>query len=319
MKILIVGAGITGTLLAWKLYKKQIDFELWADNKIIPASDVAAGLINPITGKRLAKIPNYEVFLHHSLQTYHEIENDFHAPLVYHHSIYRYLEDETYVHFQNKKDFPEFQSYFQIKKNLSFPFCKKSGDYLCITSAYRVNLAFMLKLIQNELIRNGLFFYQHFDKKTDTTMFKKIVLCRGYKEKEDSWFPELKWENALGEVLIFYSNELDLKDIYQAKKLTIIPLGNDYFWLGATYLRDMEPFDYQPSNELENFLRTELTVSCQIIRKQIGIRPILKGRFPIILQSPYEPKILMINGMGSKGTLLAPKFVDDFLQNYILI
>jgi hypothetical protein len=91
-------------------------------------------------------------------------------------------------------------------------------------------------------------------------------------------------------------------------------MGYDFYWLGATYIRDFKNLSFQ-SNELENFLKKELKVDYQIYKKQTGIRPILKERFPKFLQSNKDPRIWMINGMGSKGTLLAPKFLTNVLND----
>jgi len=314
MKVLIVGSGITGTLLAWKLYLRGIDFQIWTDEKISPASFIAAGLINPITGKRLAKISNFEDYLKIAIETYQEIENYFQIPLIHPHVIYRFLEDETLIHYEAKNELPEFQKYMEWKPEISFPFLHKIGSGIKIHSAYRINLFLLFSAVHNEWIREGKLIFQSFDENKNYDTFDKIILCRGFKESESLLFPFLEWENAAGEILIFYSENLMLKEIVQINKLTIIPMGYDFYWLGATYLRDFKNLSFQ-SNELENFLKKELKVDYQIYKKQTGIRPILKERFPKFLQSNKDPRICLINGMGSKGTLLAPKFLTNVLND----
>ncbi len=51
---LIVGQGLAGSLLAWELMQRGAKV-LIVDNGMPNASQVAAGLINPITGMRFAK------------------------------------------------------------------------------------------------------------------------------------------------------------------------------------------------------------------------------------------------------------------------
>ncbi len=312
MKHLIVGSGITGTLLAWKFYQNNIPFEIWSDFQSPSASQIAAGLINPITGQRLAKILNYENILHDALLIYQDIEKFFNIPLIFQHKIYRFIENENLkFHFHQKINNPNFQSYLNFIENISFPNLFTSGEYLLIQPVYRIHLSLLLTFIHEHFKKLGLFFYKNFDDSNVYKNFTKIFLCRGYKESDSNLFPDLKWENALGEIIIFFSKDLQLYDIYQNQKMTIIPLGNDYYWLGATYLRDMKIHNYQPSEELENFLFQNLKVSYTIVNKQIGIRPILKERKPIFLQSSIEPQIFLINGMGSKGTLWVPHFIEN--------
>lgn len=312
MKYLIVGSGITGTILAWKFYQKNIPFELWTDSQIPTASNVAAGLINPITGKRLAKIENYESVLQTALKTYYEMENFFGISLVKAHKIYRFLEDEELrYHYEQKKNLKEFQNYWSLKKNEQLYGLSVEGDFMVIEPAYRIRLFWIFNTIHEYFKKIGVFFYRSFFDNQEYKEFEKVFLCRGYKESEYELFPELKWENAMGEIIVFYSKGLQLQEIYQHQKLTIIPLGNDYYWLGATYLRETNWENYQPTYELENFLRAHLRVDYQIIHKHLGIRPILKERKPLLKVSTQNERYYLVNGMGSKGTLWAPYFVEN--------
>ena len=56
-KILIVGAGLAGTLTAWELKKRGVDVTL-CDNNSSSASKVAAGLFNPVSFKRVVEVWN---------------------------------------------------------------------------------------------------------------------------------------------------------------------------------------------------------------------------------------------------------------------
>ncbi|GIV43755.1 MAG: FAD-dependent oxidoreductase [Bacteroidia bacterium] len=312
MKYLIVGAGITGTILAWNLYQNHIPFEIWTAPHIPSVSQIAAGLINPITGKRLAKLSNYENILSVALKTYQEIQNFFSIPLIYQHKIFRFLEDDNLKsHFHQKIKFPEFQNYLNLQPDYAFPTLSFQGDYILIQPAYRINIYLLIETVHQYFKKLGLLFFKKFDEEQDFYHFDKIFLCRGYQEAYSDTFTEQKWENALGEIVIFYAPDLQLNDIYQNQKMTIIPMGNDYYWLGATYLREVDVHNYLMTNELEQFLEKNLKVNYTIVNKRIGIRPILKERKPVFLQSSKNPQYYLINGMGSKGTLWAPYFIQN--------
>ena len=49
---LIVGQGISGTMLSWFLHKEGKSFAVIDDGNEHSASKTAAGIINPITGRR---------------------------------------------------------------------------------------------------------------------------------------------------------------------------------------------------------------------------------------------------------------------------
>ena len=54
-RILIVGQGISGSLLYYFLNKAGIECIVIENDKPNSASKVAAGLINPVTGRRIVK------------------------------------------------------------------------------------------------------------------------------------------------------------------------------------------------------------------------------------------------------------------------
>lgn len=62
MRFLIVGQGIAGSVLAWTLLQRGAKVQL-ADPKLRSSSSrVAAGIINPVTGKRFVKSWNFDLF-----------------------------------------------------------------------------------------------------------------------------------------------------------------------------------------------------------------------------------------------------------------
>lgn len=55
--VLIVGQGLAGSLLAWELAGRGLAVCV-VDNELCNASRVAAGLVNPVSGRRLVLQPN---------------------------------------------------------------------------------------------------------------------------------------------------------------------------------------------------------------------------------------------------------------------
>ena len=59
---LIIGQGLAGSLLAWELIQRDCKVVI-IDNGKENASQVAAGLINPITGMRFVKSADVDTLL----------------------------------------------------------------------------------------------------------------------------------------------------------------------------------------------------------------------------------------------------------------
>jgi glycine/D-amino acid oxidase-like deaminating enzyme len=74
--VLIIGQGLAGSLLAWELLRRQYRI-LVIDNGEENASQVAAGMINPLTGRRLLKNPDIETLLPAAMNCYRQLAAEF--------------------------------------------------------------------------------------------------------------------------------------------------------------------------------------------------------------------------------------------------
>src|SRR3984893_14560502 len=52
---LIIGQGICGTFLSWYMQNAGLSFIVIDESKLYTASKAAAGIINPVTGRRIVK------------------------------------------------------------------------------------------------------------------------------------------------------------------------------------------------------------------------------------------------------------------------
>ncbi|TXH20562.1 MAG: FAD-dependent oxidoreductase, partial [Chitinophagaceae bacterium] len=73
-KYLIIGQGISGTMLSWFFYQKNISFKVLDQYKKNAPSRIAAGLINPVTGRRYVTVWKDDILLPFAKKTYQEIE-----------------------------------------------------------------------------------------------------------------------------------------------------------------------------------------------------------------------------------------------------
>src|SRR5258706_1230480 len=72
---LIIGQGLSGTWLSWFLTKENRSFILIDKNETITPTKVSAGIINPVTGRRMVKVWLAEEVLPFAWEAYNEIGN----------------------------------------------------------------------------------------------------------------------------------------------------------------------------------------------------------------------------------------------------
>ncbi|PKP14923.1 MAG: FAD-dependent oxidoreductase, partial [Bacteroidetes bacterium HGW-Bacteroidetes-23] len=126
----------------------------------------------------------------------------------------------------------------------------------------------------------------------------------------------LPLDGTKGELLIIKSKALKL-DVILKSSVFIIPLGNDLFKVGATY--NWEDKTATPTeegkNELLSDLKSLLTADFEVIEHLAGVRPTVKDRRPMLGTHPKHPKLHVLNGLGTRGVMLAPDMAKMLFEN----
>jgi glycine/D-amino acid oxidase-like deaminating enzyme len=138
-----------------------------------------------------------------------------------------------------------------------------------------------------------------------------VVFCRGF-APDDPWFGGIRFNAAKGEMLTVRVPGLrETRTVHCSVWLS--PLGDDLFRVGATYT--WEPLDSRPTPEgraeLESKLRTFLKRPFEVIDHRAAVRPVIDAGYPVLGRHPAHPHLAYFNGLGSKGSLLAPFFADQ--------
>ena len=79
-RVLIVGAGLAGVHLAWALRERSLPFDIISHDFGRPAWRASAGIINPITGKRVVKSWNIDTLLPAAVARYDQIAATLDVP-----------------------------------------------------------------------------------------------------------------------------------------------------------------------------------------------------------------------------------------------
>ena len=91
-------------------------------------------------------------------------------------------------------------------------------------------------------------------------------------------------------------------------------VGNNIYKVGATYnWKDKTDTPTEEAKEeLLKKLQSLLDHPFELIGHQAGVRPTTKDRRPIIGTHPKHQNLHVFNGLGTKGVMIAPYFVDQF-------
>jgi glycine/D-amino acid oxidase-like deaminating enzyme len=136
---------------------------------------------------------------------------------------------------------------------------------------------------------------------------------------DNPWFKLLPFSANKGEALIIHSEDLTNEHIFK-RGLILAPLPVQHtFWVGSNYqweFTDADPspsFYQQTTKHLENWLK----VPFKVLHHKAAIRPATVERRPFVGTHPHLPQLGILNGMGTKGTSLAPYFANQLVQHLI--
>ena len=126
------------------------------------------------------------------------------------------------------------------------------------------------------------------------------------------FFNQLPLDGTKGELFIIRAADLDL-DVIINTSVFILPLGDNLFKVGATY--NWEDKTNEPTThgkqELIDRIKEILNCDFEIIEHFAGVRPTVKDRRPLLGTHPQHANFHILNGLGTRGVMLAPTLAKD--------
>jgi glycine/D-amino acid oxidase-like deaminating enzyme len=324
---LIIGQGICGTFLSWYLQKAKRSFILIDEPRADSASRVAAGIINPVTGRRIVKTWMIDEVMPFAQKAYEDLGSalsvkaiaqkniiDFFSTpqmrLAFHQ---RHQEDPEYL------SIPSDQTKWKEHFNDDFGFGEINPCLLVnvadILSAYRSQLEHELQeeifdiaalRVSNEIIR-----YKDIEAQS-------IIFCDGASAAKNPYFKLLPFAPNKGEILWIECKDLPDTNIFKYG-ISLAPWKEHTFWVGSSYQWEFnnelptESFREKTIANLKRWLKPPFTV----IDHKASIRPATLERRPFAGFHPVHKNIGILNGMGTKGCSLAPFFASQFVKHII--
>ena len=328
---LVVGQGMAGTCIALALKQQNRDFLVVDNQHHLSSSIVAAGLYNPIVFYKQTLSFNAEKLIPFTKAYYAEWERahgvEVHKERVFT-RVFSSVEEQNdwlskssrvphsmYMKSGLVRPNPQlfnapFQaSHVQSAGGLDVPvFLSKSRDYFIAESSI---LNDRLKKVEPQdehwkcILEEG-----------KTILAQRIIFCEGHQSMNNPYFNYLPITGTKGDVLTIKCPEMICDDVVNAG-FFIMPLGNDYYRVGASFEWNNHSHEISIAarHELEGKLKGLLKVPFEVIDQLTGMRPTTGDRRPVMGAHPKFEGLYIFNGLGSKGVLLAPYYANHLTDH----
>lgn len=323
---IIVGSGLAGIAFAETLIQNQKSFVVF-ENQSQNSSRVAGGLYNPVILKRFSQVWDAQRQLTLANQFYAQIEAKLKVQVDFKMPIYRKFfsieEQNNWFAASDKPSLSPFLSTTIVHKKykaIDSPF--GYGEVLhtgyldtdVFLNAYQAYLKGQDILVsyafryENLLITDEMVMYDHFQA-------KHIVFAEGFGMHANPYFKNLPLDGTKGELLIIKAPDLNL-DVIINTSIFILPLGDNLFKVGATY--NWEDKTDLPTEEgkveLGERIREILQCEFEIVSHFAGVRPTVNDRRPLLGTHPSHKNMHILNGLGTRGVMLAPAMALDLFE-----
>lgn len=315
---LIVGAGLAGISFAEVAIENNKSVIVF-DNDSQNSSKVAGGLYNPVILKRFSEVWNASEQLkemnlfYQTIQKRIDLKVDHKMPIL--RKFFSIEEQNNWFLASDKKGLSPFLS-SSIKheqyEGIPAPF----GFGEVLQTGY-VNTSLLLNTYRSYLHENGLLQQSEFNYSEMKTMnsyveyngitARHIIFAEGYGLHQNPFFNFLPLDGTKGELFVIKAPSLTL-DVIVNTSVFILPLGDGFFKVGATYnWKDKSDLPTE-EGKLELLDRINEIISCEfeIVSHFAGVRPTVRDRRPLVGTHDTMPQLHILNGLGTRGVMLGP-------------
>lgn len=324
---LIVGSGLAGIAFAEKALQENKSVLVF-DNQSQSSSKIAGGLYNPVILKRFSEVWQAQEQLkllddfYQALELKLNIKVDYKIPIL--RKFFSIEEQNNWFAASDNKNLAPFLSLDLLSKK--FKGIESPFDYGQVLQTGYVDTATLLDaykeyLKQNNQLLQDTFDYSFLNFQSDCVEYKNlkvknIVFAEGFGMHSNPFFNYLPLDGTKGELFIIKAPDLDL-DVIINTSVFILPLGNHMFKVGATYNWKDKTNSPTAEGKLELLTRINEILDCdfEIIEHFAGVRPTVRDRKPLIGTHPNQKRIHILNGLGTRGVMLAPSMAKALFES----
>ena len=319
---IIIGSGLASIMFAEQLRTHQKSFVVISDRSQ-QASLVASGLYNPVVLKRFTAAWNAASHLETAIPKYISLEKllgvklDYVVPI---HRVFNSVQEQNnwflacdkplLTPFLNPKLVDNKNN--SVKAPFGFGEVNATGriDTQKLIEAYRTFLSQMNQYI------SATFDYEALIETPEGLCYesiqaKHIVFTEGFGIHKNPYFKQLPLEGTKGELITIYAPQLQLTPILKSS-IFVIPMEGDHYLVGSTY--EWTDKTNIPTSEAKSQLleKLERLVTCdfEVVNQRAGIRPTVSDRRPLVGRHPNHQKMYVLNGLGTRGVLIAPAMAE---------
>jgi glycine/D-amino acid oxidase-like deaminating enzyme len=339
----VLGAGLAGAAVAWQSHWLGWSVAIIDRLDARSSSRVAAGLVTPITGSRAAASWRWDEFYPVADAFYRRTEQENGrvfwrvepAQRVFGNQAERVLYESKWLS-SHVKGTPYSIHADSVscdeKSGLKTPFgiCQ-------IEPAARLDTTAYLEATQTYFESRGAFYNCDLSCNVDLCIDevdhtvcipslqltgKRMVFCQGIAARENRFFHDLPLHPARGDILMVESPNIQL-DCVIHHDAWAVPIGNRRYLVGATYDRAALNATEDLNSEKTRRFREELMQRWEslvhgtfqagdhfVMEQLSAVRPASYDRHPLLGQHDVHSNLFCLNGLGSKGTLMAPRLAE---------
>lgn len=315
---IIVGSGLAGLNLAFQLHLRNEGFVIIDPCPDVTSTSVAAGVYNPIVPRRQILSWKAEELVEALVETYRAIE-DWLDVKVLDHDLPIWHPITSVHHLSEWKTAIENGSVAPFVSRVLPPSASMKPEVLAVIEVRnggRLKTAELLHGFRSKLeeerrlIKEELDFDQLVVDHSITygpLSAERIFFCDGHRVTENPLFNWVPMKPSKGQVLTLQT-QAPLQNVVYSKNCFYVKDGSSNWKLGATF--EWENIHSGPDGagkeDLLQRVSEFMDVDNEVVGHTSAIRPTMHDRRPMIGAHPQHGNVFMLNGLGTKGTMLAP-------------
>lgn len=315
---ILVGQGLAGSCLALQLLKQGKRIVVIDRHDEHAATQVAAGLFNPITGRIMTKTWKADLLFPYLHDFYRDAEQVTGQRFFYPMPLYRpFISVEEQNEWMGKSANADLANYIDTVHTAPAYPAQVKNEYggLSLKQCGYLDTVKFTRAIRNHIIQQAILLDEVFDENMLTftqpgveyrrIRAAKIIFCQGVKSLSGKLFSGLPIRPLKGETLTIQTNHI-ISTIYN-RGVYVVP---GIWKVGATYQASDLTLSITDGARLELREKLDELISFpyEIVTQSWGMRPTTPDRRPILGPHPNHPEVIIFNGLGTKGVSLAPYF-----------
>ncbi|HED16551.1 MAG TPA: FAD-dependent oxidoreductase [Gammaproteobacteria bacterium] len=329
LDFLIIGQGLAGSLLAWTLHRQGFSVNIAHDPDYAGASRVAGGMINPITGLRLALADNTSRQLAAANSLYQQIADFFSTTVFYPRKIARlFKNDQEQDWYRKRASQPRYREYLGepfSPATQTIPLSHELGGFYIRKGGYLDTCKCLDLLLQyfdnNNMTVSSAVKYNQLQVNADSIQWqglqaRQAIFCDGARMLNNPWFDWLPMQALHGDILTLRGPAIHDDTILNFGNW-LLPLQGNTYRYGATIHVDHADPAPVPAGRKQLLAELNLRTSGKpftCLSHHAGVRPATRDRMPFIGKHPKYDPLFIFNGFGSKGSLTIPSYLKQFTR-----